>query len=90
MAQATTSRPSSTPSSRKSIQGTPATQEIWTVEVEDEDNGWRSYDAGLKNGPIFYVTDDAAREVVRTLRGEEPDRPARMVRWYRLLTTERI
>jgi hypothetical protein len=60
------------------------------VEYEDEDNGWRSYDAGLKSGPIFYVTDDAAREVVKTLRGEVPDRPARMVRWYRLVTNERI
>jgi hypothetical protein len=90
MAQATTSKRSSTLSTRKEIQGTPATKELWTVEVEDEDNGWLCYDDGLKNGPIFYVTDDAAREVVKTLRGEVPDRPARMVRWYRLLTTERI
>ena len=89
MLPATTSKRSSTPSSRKEAQGTPATKEIWTVEVED--NGWRSYDAGLKNGPIFFVTADAAREVVKTLRGDDPEleRGVRMVRWMRLVTTER-
>ena len=52
MAQATTSKRSSTLSTRKEIQGTPATKELFTVEIEDEDSGWLCYDAGLKNGPV--------------------------------------
>jgi hypothetical protein len=91
MAQATTSKRSSTLSTRKEIQGTPATKELFTVEIEDEDSGWLCYDAGLKNGPVFFVTADAAREVVKTLRGDDPEleRGVRMVRWMRLVTTER-
>ena len=91
MAQATTSKRSSTLSTRKEIQGTPATKELFTVEVEDEDNDWLCYDAGLKSGPQFFVTADAAREVVKTLRGDDPEleRGVRMVRWMRLVTTER-
>jgi hypothetical protein len=90
MTAVTASRASSTRSSRKAIQGTPATQEIWTIEVEDEYDGWLSYDAGLKAGPIFYVTADAAKEVARDILGEDKDRPVRVVRWFRLVTTERI
>lgn len=91
MAAQTTSRRSSTPSS-KEVEGYPATHELWTVEVEDESNVWRSYDAGQKNGLIFYVAEDAAREVAKALIGDDPEleRGVRMVKWYRLVTTERI
>lgn len=90
MAQATTSKRSSTLSTRKEIQGTPATKELWTVEVEDEDNGWLCYDDGKPTGPSFFVESEPAKELARVILGEDPERGVRVIRWYRLVTTERI
>ena len=90
MAQATTSKRSSTLSTRKEIQGTPATKELWTVEVRTDTDDWCSYDAGLKAGPQFWVRQEPDRELCRVLLGEDPERGVRVIRWYRLVTTERI
>jgi hypothetical protein len=91
MVQATTSRPSSTLSSPKEIEGYPSLLlEIWTVEVEDDEGIWRVYDAGQKAGPPFFVRAIPAQALARKLLGVDPERGVRMVRWYRLVTTERI
>jgi hypothetical protein len=78
-------------STTKEVQGYPSpTLEIFTVEVEHEFEGWVCYDSGGKAGPQFFVSDGPARELARAILGEDPERGVRIVRWYRLVTTERI